>query len=318
LNTASVATTYYLAVSLFDGARNDYSLNITLQQISAANRTRFDFDGDRRADISVYRAGVWYLQGSTNGFSAVQFGVPTDRIAPADYDGDGKTDVAVWCETTPERANFYILQSSNNSFHAVQFGRAGDLPASGDFDGDGRADVAVYRRGATAGAQSYFFYRPSSASGIDFVSLAWGLNGDKPASADYDGDGKQDAAVYRPSNGTWYVLRSSNSQLQAAHFGIASDKIVPADYDGDGRTDFAVYRAGFWYVLQSTAGFSAVDFGVAEDFPVAADYDGDGKADIAVYRPSNGTWYLLRSTAGFTGQQFGINSDLPAPAAFLP
>ena len=95
----------------------------------------------------------------------------------------------------------------------------------------------------------------------DLVVVRYENNSLRPQ-LDFDGDGKADISVYRPSNGVWYLLNST-SGFTSTQFGIATDRIVPADYDG--RTDIAVYRGGIWYLLRSTAGFTAFSFGIAED-----------------------------------------------------
>ena len=290
-----------------------------LENVLRQRSTAFDFDGDARADIAAFRPseGNWYqLRSSSNNNSVVaNWGLPIDKLAPADYDGDGKTDLAVWRDepNNPNSANFYILNSRDNTVRIEQFGRTGDVPASGDWDGDGAADLAVYR----PGAQSAFYYRPSSQPAVGFRSVEWGSNGDKLALGDFDADGKQDAAVFRPSNGVWYILQSSNNQPRFVQFGLSADKLAPADYDGDSKTDVAVFRSGVWYILNSTTNQPRYEtFGLANDVPAPADYDGDGRADVAVYR--SGEWYLQRSTAGFAGVQFGVNTDTPIPAAYLP
>jgi Metallo-peptidase family M12B Reprolysin-like/FG-GAP-like repeat len=133
-----------------------------------------------------------------------------------------------------------------------------------------------------------------------------------PKYVDFDGDGKTDISVFRPSVGEWYYQRSSNSAVNGTQFGSPTDKPIPADYTGDGKTDIAFFRpsSGEWYILRSEDfSFYASPFGLATDIPSPGDFDGDGKADQAVFRPSNGVWYINRSTGGVTIQPFGINGD---------
>ncbi|HQU82490.1 MAG TPA: FG-GAP-like repeat-containing protein [Pyrinomonadaceae bacterium] len=272
---------------------------------------QLDFDGDGKSDNVVFRPGngIWYLNNSTSGFSAVGFGASSDIPMAADFDGDGKADISVF---RPSTGSWYRLNSSNGAFTAVQFGADGDLPTAADYDGDGKADVSVFR------PSNGVWYRLNSTDGSFFAS-AFGTNGDKPVPQDFDGDGKADLAVYRPSVGTWYI-NGSTQGVSAVQFGSAEDKPTAADFDGDGKADISVFRPsnGTWYRLNSSNGqFSATSFGTNGDLPVAADYDGDGKADISIFRPSNGVWYRLNSLNGqFAAVAFGANGDFPVQSIF--
>ena len=132
---------------------------------------------------------------------------------------------------------------------------------------------------------------------------------------DFDGDGRSDISVFRPSTKDWWILPSFTNVYYGTNFGLSNDILAPADYDGDGKTDIAVYRAsnGTWYILRSSSGSDVqFPFGTSEDIPQPADFDGDGKAELAVYRPSNGTWYVKNLTNNsVTGYQFGMSGDKP-------
>jgi hypothetical protein len=173
----------------------------------------------------------------------------------------------------------------------------------------------------------------TAASGFNTTtSYQWGLPGDVPLHADFDGDGKPDLVVYRPGNGTWYVrLSSSNfgyANWTSYQWGLPGDIPVPADFDGDGKTDLAVFRPadGTWYVRFSSSNYSydnwtSYQWGLPGDLPLVADFDGDGKADLTVYRPSNGTWFVRLSSSNYSysnwiAYQWGLPGDVPIAEDF--
>ncbi|MGB7070325.1 MAG: M20/M25/M40 family metallo-hydrolase [Pyrinomonadaceae bacterium] len=261
---------------------------------------KYDFDGDGKSDISVYRPenGIWHLNMSQNGYTAFPLGNATDQIVPADYDGDGKTDTAVF------RNGIWEVIRSTQGYTSFRFGQAGDIPQPEDYDGDGKADPAVFRPSTGR------WYTLRSSEG--WIEFTFGLNGDKPVAADFDGDRKADAAVYR--SGVWHVL-CSTAGYNVVQFGLSGDIPVTGDFDGDGKSDRSVYRNGIWYHWGSINGFSAYQFGIASDIPSSADFDGDGKSDAAVYR--DGLWYIFSAASGsFRVERFGLSTDKPVEAAY--
>ncbi|HMS10083.1 MAG TPA: FG-GAP-like repeat-containing protein, partial [Pyrinomonadaceae bacterium] len=121
-----------------------------------------DFDGDGKTDFAVARqtnvpiAGQvrWFINPSSTGtVVGYDWGIgTTDFFTPADFDGDGKADIATWRPGAADVSAFYILRSSDNGLQIETFGVTGDNPSVvGDYDGDGKADPAVFRAPAGAG-----------------------------------------------------------------------------------------------------------------------------------------------------------------------
>lgn len=188
-----------------------------------------------------------------------------------------------------------------------QYGDKGQLRDYNQFESTA---VAQQSDGKIVFAGSRFFSYPNDSRTYFERVLDNGTR-----EADFDNDRKADVSVFRPSDGNWYLLKSTDGFAGIA-FGAATDRIVPGDYDGDGRIDVAVFREGNWYLLRSSGGsFSATAFGQSGDIPVAADYDGDGKTDLAVFRQGN--WYILNSSDGsFRAEQFGQSGDRPVVGNF--
>ncbi len=158
-----------------------------------------------------------------------------------------------------------------------------------------------------SGSSDIAVWRPSNGRWFvkNGTTLLWGTSGDIPVPGDYDGDGTTDVAVWRPSNGQWFV-KNGTTLL----WGISGDIPVPGDYDGDGTTDVAVWRPsnGRWFVKNGTT----LQWGILGDIPVPGDYDGDGTTDIAVWRPSNGRWFVKNGTT----LQWGTSGDIPVPGDY--
>lgn len=234
--------------------------------------------------------------------SSIAWGAPGDIAVPADYGGDGVADRAVFRPST----GIWYVQFTSGGSSADAWGGSGDIPVPADYDGDGEVDKAVFRPSLGV------WFVAGSMGGA--TSVGWGTSGDIPVPGDYDGDGRADRAVFRPSSGVWFVQGSSGGSTSVG-WGTTGDVPVPGDYDGDGKTDRAVFRrsSSVWFVQLSGGGGTSVGWGAPGDIPVPGDYDGDGKTDRAVFRPSPGVWYVQYSSGGASSVGWGAGGDVPLP-----
>jgi hypothetical protein len=273
-----------------------------------------DYDGDHRADITVFRpaTGEWSTRFSSTGFATsavLQWGLNGDVKVPGDYDGDGRTDVAVY---RPANGIWYLRFSSTGfgTSLALQWGLSGDIPVPADYDGDSRTDVAVFRP-----ASGQWFVCLSASGYATFQVDQFGLSGDIPVPADYDGDGRADMAVYRLPTGQWFLKLSSGVIVK--QFGLSTDVPLPSDWDGDGRADLALFRPSTsqWLGTDALTAIRHADrvWGLSTDVPLALDFDGDGVMDSAVFHPSTGQWFakLSSTPTGTLSIQWGVPSDQP-------
>ncbi len=196
------------------------------------------------------------------------------------------------------------------------FGSSGTL----NFNSTGTLTVSVPVNGDTnKEANETFTVNLSNPSPNSAITDARGvgiiIDEDRAYVGDYDRDLRTDYGIFRPSEGTWYVLQSALVTPKIVPLGSNGDVAVPGDYDADGLADFAVWRPseGNWYVLPSSTSVLAIThWGTSGDTPVQGDYDGDGKTDLAIFRPSTGTWWTIQSsTSSSTAIQFGISTDRP-------
>lgn len=233
-----------------------------------------DYDGDGKTDYAIYRRYVvnitfhqnefWITKSSTGEVITDSFStsVNWDSSAfPQDYDGDGKTDVAILINNggNPTNKRIFIRNVQNPSLDSPP----GYLPVRlGDLSGDGKSDLVSYN------ATGFNFVQILNSSTNTTQSLQFGITGDVYVPADFDGDGKGDLAIFRQSDGNWWWLQSSNGTIQAVHWGTVGDIAVPGDYDGDGKTDLAVWRNGvqsYYWVYGSQSGPFVFGWGLQSD-----------------------------------------------------
>lgn len=218
-----------------------------------------------------------------------------------DFDGDRKFDLAVVRDAAGER-QLLIAGSLGNS-------------AELNFRADATAQI-LYGKEVANGVSTAVVFSGGSwqlLRAANSVHFSWGQAADKPAIGDFNGDGESDVAVFRPSDGSWWIRYglAESSAAEVRFWGQEGDIPVVGDYDGDTVADIAIFRpeSGAWFVRASSGGV-IVQQGASEGtLPVVGDFLGLGKAGFVSWDSSRAEWALL-SDLDITVQSFGLPGDI--------
>jgi hypothetical protein len=259
-----------------------------------------DFNGDGCPDLAVANFNsntVSVLPNKCDGTGSFGTATPYNvgsspaSVAVGDFNGDGKTDLAV-ANQSDGRVSV-LLGNGDGTFQGQQTYATGLSPTSvavGDLNGDGKPDLAVANQsdgtvsvllgngGGTFGAQSAY------TVGSEPYSVAIG---------DFNGDGKPDLAVASYGSGAVSVLQGNgNGTFQAQQpFSVGSQptSVAVGDFNGDGEPDLAVAN-GFSSDVSVLLGNETGTFlgqttdavGSSPDSVAVGDFNSDGRPDLAV------------------------------------
>ena len=337
MKSRSIALMYLAAIGCVgddvgDGAVDDAQLGraeAALLPASPASATPVpaDYDGDGFTDVALKGSnGIWYIDvAACNGgrclgrdgfgarwdFAYPGYGGATAVPVPADYDHDGKADLAV-----KDASGMWGIDYASNGFGVFDvqvhgYGDASAVPVPADYDRDGKADLSV-KNGA---GEWYIDYASNGFGAWDTPSpfRGYGNAASVPVPADYDGDGKADLAV-KTSAGDWFIDYAANgfggwdAPSPFHGYGDATAVPVPADYDRDGKADLSVKNgAGEWYIDYAANGFGAWDapspfrgYGGSWSIATPGNYDNAGGLDLSV-KDTGGSWYMDMASNGYAG-----------------
>lgn len=287
---------------------------------------------------AVYRnAGEWFISGTgSEGVSTTQWGLADDVPLVADFDSDGKGDLAVFRPGDGWYIKFSAMpeQHLQDTFQLIGDRKALLLPLVGDIDGDTYSDRIIFKRSANG---ETFFYswlangnRHAFTLGqVPFVDMV------EPLVGDFDGDGRSDLGI-KTTSGLLRIFFSKAREIKDfVRSPRSGEKIAIGDCDANGTEELVLLNktrgevevrnfvdgrtTSFAHEVLAgdTTVYSARLLGsYAKQIMVYGDSDGDGQTNLAVWRPefnfSAGKWFEKRRSSGLLAREIGDSGDFEA------
>ncbi len=230
----------------------------------------------------------------------------------------------------PAIGRVIIAPPASSTFDFTSGGTASRLLIAGHWTQSGANDtLGTYDENAPGGGPLFklFATHPPSGTALEFRV---GSGGDLPVAGDWNGDGKTNIGLYRPSATTFLLWRTADPAVtQIADLEVRLDSAVPAnlpvtgDWDCDGVDGIGVY-----VVLADTMGRfdlrNSLTTGPAEKSfivrhaaakvrPIAGDWDGDGRVTVGLYMVETGTYVVSNVLA-----DADLTTNAATPVATVP
>lgn len=139
LSVSSIVFGFVVDTSTMESASESNTSSSPPSPSSPMSGVSFNFVGSSAVDYVRFRptTGNWEIKdGATGATSDFTLGTSSSQLVPGDYDGDGKTDAAVYAAGV-----WTIRQSTTGTTVTASHGSSGDKPVGGDCDGDDRDNL---------------------------------------------------------------------------------------------------------------------------------------------------------------------------------
>ncbi len=249
-----------------------------------------DFDGDGKDDIAAFydyggtttRIHVWKSTGtsfawpttpgwwSSTSYTASKI---TGRVVSGDFNGDGKDDIAAFCENSTYSASLHVWLSTGSSFtyqgstgwwtsNDYKAGKITDRVVCGDFNGDGKDDIAALYDYGTYSITAHVWISQTTTFSWPASSGWWSSNDYRPdrvagrvVCANFAGDGKDDIAMMYDygnngtaihllvSSGTAFGYQGNVTWWSSTSYNASANKgrLVAGNVTGGSRADIIAF-----------------------------------------------------------------------------
>jgi len=262
--------------------------------------------------------------------SAQNFSLQPQIPTVGDFNGDGRADILNFVRGTDETKKLFTFRRNETNmapgwvmfagpegiWHEVSYSGTdacykSQIPLMGDFNGDRRTDIAVVVPEDAGARKAGEVYVLMSSGTAFYTASRWATGfcrGDEwPIVGDFDGDGKDDLAVFVRSSdsgdreGNVAVSLSTGNSFKTKtrwhdRFCVLGEIPLAGDFNGDGKDDIVTFcrneypdkPGGVYVALSNGRGFDPGKvwsnfFCIGNEIPMTGDFDGDGRTDIAAF-----------------------------------
>jgi hypothetical protein len=228
-----------------------------------------NWEGGRKASPGLWQPGGHFIIDKSGAGELARigpFGYASDVPVTGDWNGDGRTEVGVW---RPGDLSYYLDFNGDGNWDETKGDRkvgpfgfdVSDIPVTGDWNGDGEDEVGVWHHDLYS-REGYYYLDVDgdgtwNPAGKDVKFGPFGEIGDVPMSGDWNGDSRDEVAIWDPADGYFYL-----------------------DMDWDGKWD------------ASKGDLKLGPYGRSHDTPVRGNWDGGNKDKVGVWDPDSRRFYL--------------------------